>query len=290
MVLAVLAVVTLAAPGCAVKRRTVVAPAERRPAVEATPIELTEFFNRIARGVRSLNAAVEMHPVAGTAYTGLIEEYREVRGFILAQRPSHVRVIGQAPVVATNLFDMVSDGETFRIHIPPRNKFLVGPAQLERTTAKPIENLRPQHLLDALFWTELSSRRVLWEEFDTGLVRYYILSEVREGNGLELARKIWFDRADLTVVRLQVFAGGARPVSDVSYADWQRVPAINGGAEGILYPRRINVFRPHEDYRLDLHILRLTLNEVIAADRFLLSQPPGAELVRLGDPLPEARP
>ena len=66
---------------------------------------------------------------AGSAYTGVIKQYHEIKGFILAQKPSSIRVIGQAPVVGTNIFDMESDGEMFHIFIPSQNKFLSGPGE-----------------------------------------------------------------------------------------------------------------------------------------------------------------
>ena len=56
-------------------------------------------------------------------------------------------------MVAKNIFDMVSDGQTFRIFIPSKNQFLVGSNALDRTAKSPIENLRPQHILDAFFWS-----------------------------------------------------------------------------------------------------------------------------------------
>jgi len=81
-----------------------------------------------------------------------------------------VRVIGQAPVVATNIFDMVSDGEMFRIFIPSKNTFLVGATSLARASKKPIENLRPQHVVEALFWPEFpAGANVLFEQFDADL-------------------------------------------------------------------------------------------------------------------------
>ena len=99
-----------------------------------------------------------MKLTAGSAYSGVIEQYHEVNGFILAARPADIRVIGQAPVVSKNIFDMVSDGSTFSIYIPSKNKFIVGPANLERRAEKPIENLRPQHLVDALFWPVIADQ------------------------------------------------------------------------------------------------------------------------------------
>ncbi len=272
-----LAVLALLADGCAVSKKTKVRPQEIRPALEATEDQLIAQYNQIARGVRSLRATVQLAPTAGSAYSGVIEEYHEVRGFILAQKPAHIRMIGQAPVVAKNVFDMTSDGETFRIFIPSKNKFIVGPASLERAAKKPIENLRPQHVLDAIFWPELAAgRTVLFEEFDAELARYYILTQLRGTSLPEIARKIWFDRADLSFARMQIYGPGGKLVSDIRYADWQPV-------DDVRYPRQIWLARPHDDYRLEVRITQLALNEAIAADRFHLEQPPGTDLVRLGE-------
>jgi len=278
------AVLTLLASGCGVSKRRVVPPAEVRPALEATADQLIAQYNQQARAVRSLNAAVELIPVAGSSYSGVIEEYHDVRGFILAQRPAQIRVIGQAPVVAKNVFDMVSDGKTFRVFIPSKNKFIVGPAAFERPVKKPIENLRPQHLLDALFWPELpAGASVLFEEFNTDTARYYVLTLLRKAPALEIARKIWFDRSDLSLARIQLYGPGGRLVSDIRYADWQPVA-------GVRYPRQIRLARPRDDYQLEIRIAQLTLNEAIAAGRFQLEQPPGTELVRMGEGGPEGRP
>jgi len=274
----------LLASGCAASKKRVVPPAEVRPALEATPDQLIAQYNQQARTVRSLSAGVELVPVAGSSYSGVIEQYHDVRGFVLAQKPGHIRVIGQAPVVAKNIFDMVSDSETFRIFIPSKNKFLVGPGAFERPAKKPIENLRPQHLLDALFWSELpAGAPVLFEESNAGSARYYVLTLLRQAFSLEIVRKVWFDRSDLSLARVQLYGPGGRLVSDIRYADWQPVADIR-------YPRQIWLARPHDDYQLEIRIRQLTLNEAIAANRFQLEQPPGTELVRLGEGEEGARP
>ncbi len=281
-----LAVVPVLAAGCGggMKKTTQVPANEIRPSLEATADQLAEQYNQQARAVRSLNASVELNPVTGSAYTGVIEDYHDVSGFILAQRPANIRMIGQAPVVAKNIFDMVSDGETFRIFIPSKNKFVVGSTELERPAKKPIENLRPQHLLDALFWKELpAGKTILFEEFDAAPARYYILTQVREANGGEIARKIWFDRADLSIARVQIYGGRGRLTADIRYADWQ-------AAGELRFPRHIWLVRPHDDYQLEVRITKLTLNEDIAAERFRLEQPPGTELVRVSEEGKETRP
>jgi hypothetical protein len=265
--------------GCAVSNKHVVPPAQVRAALDATKEQLLAQYNLQAQAIRSLNASVTLVPTAGSTYTGVIEQYHEVNAFILAEQPSKIRVIGQAPVVAKDVFDMVSDGKTFRIFIPSKHKFIVGSTELNREAKKPIENLRPQHLVDALFWPVIpASAPVVFEEWNQPPERDYILTLLQHaGDGWEVERKIWFDRADLSLAHVEIFAGGGRLVSDIRYADWQ---PVEGGAR---YPQHIWIVRPHDDYQLEIRIKKLSVNETIADDRFDLQQPPGTELVRLDD-------
>jgi outer membrane lipoprotein-sorting protein len=240
------------------------------------------------RAVRSLQATVDLIPTTGTTYSGVIEEYHDVPGFILAQRPATVRVIGQAPVVAKNIFDMVADEKEFKIYIPSKNSFLVGPTALIRPSKKPLENLRPQHIVEALFWPEFPpSANVLFEQFDFAVSRYYILTLLRqaEGGKFQIARKIWYNRTDLLVARVQLFASGGKLESDITYSDWQPVPATPGApnAEQPNFARDIHIWRPQDDYKLEIKILKLAMNEQIPPEKFELEQPAGTELVRVGD-------
>jgi outer membrane lipoprotein-sorting protein len=258
--------------------------------MEASEDQLVARYNEQARAVQTLQATVDLVPSTGSTYSGVIEEYHDVPGFILAKRPATVRVIGQAPVVAKNIFDMVSDGETFRIFIPSKNTFLTGSTSLSRASKKPIENLRPQHVVDALFWPELpAAAHVLFEQFDADPNRYYILTLLRDvaGGKIEIARKIWFDRVNLRVSRVQLYGAAGRLDSDVAYSDLQPIGSPTAGgatsATTASYPRDIHIWRPQDDYKLEIRILKLTVNEDITADRFELTQPPGTELVRVGE-------
>jgi hypothetical protein len=265
-------------------------PPQAKPVVhDATREELLDRYNEIARAVRSINATVELKPTAGSKYSGVIEEYHEVKAFLLAQRQAEIRMIGQAPVIGKTVFDMASDAETFRVWIPSRNKFLVGSVAAERVSEKPIENLRPQHLLDALLWPEVRKEEsVLFEEFNDEIARYYVLTVLRGGYRTEILRKIWFDRSDLQVSHLQTFGPRGVLLSDVHVSDWQPVVDQEGPAPATssavsAFPRQIRIDRPHDDYRLALQIIKLTLNEDLPLDRFKLEQPPGSELVRVGE-------
>jgi len=282
--------------GGAVSKKQSVPAKQIVVAKDATREELIEKYNLIAKGVNSVNATVELTPTTGSKYSGVIEEYHEVKAFLLAQRPASIRMIGQAPVIGKTVFDMASDAESFQVSIPSKNKYLVGAVAMERTSSKPIENLRPQHLLDALLWTEIRKEEaVLFEEFNDERARYYVLTVVRGGYRTEVLRKIWFDRADLQVARLEEFGPKGILLSDVRYSDWEPVTSdqehSSATPSGITsFPRVIRIDRPHDDYRLDLQMTKLQLNEAIPPDRFKLDQPAGSELVRVGEDATEKRP
>jgi outer membrane lipoprotein-sorting protein len=293
----ILATVAAFSGACApVKTTTTVSPAAKPVVRNATQAELLEAYNRMAREVGTVNATVQLKPTAGSRYSGVIEEYHEVKAFLLAERPAEIRVIGQAAVIGKTIFDMVSDGETFRVSIPSKNKFLVGAVAREQAGKKPIENLRPQHVLDSLLWTEVGAEdRVLFEEFNDERGRYYILTVLRGTEKTEIARKIWFNRADLQVSRLQSYGPEGTLLSDVQFSDWQPLVAdqeLAAGSPGgpAAFPRKIRIERPNDDYTLNLEFTKLLLNGAIPAARFQLEQPAGSELVRVGESTQDKQP
>jgi len=269
--------------GGTISTKTTVAPSEKPIIKDATREELLDKYNLYAQNIKTVTATVALKPTAGSKYSGVIEEYHEVKAFLLAARPENIRMIGQAPVIGTTVFDMASDGETFRVSVPSKNKFLVGQVAGEFNSSKPIENLRPQHLLAALLWPEIRKEElVLFEEFNDETARFYVLTVLRGGYRAEILRKIWFDRADLQVSRLQTFAPKGLLVSDVRYSDWQLVDPAQAGTPvtGAVttFAHSIRIDRPHDDYRLDLQVTKIVLNSDIPADRFKLEQPAGSEL------------
>jgi outer membrane lipoprotein-sorting protein len=298
--MAAVAVVAAFCCGCAVSQQTKVKPGEApAPLQTATREQLVGVYNKLVSAVTSVNVTVTMKLTAGSAYSGVIEQYHEVNGFILAQRPKNIRVIGQAPVVGKNIFDMVSDGETFHIYIPSKAKFIRGPANLERPAKKPVENLRPQHLLDAIFLPAIpDGAPVLFEEASEGALQYYLLTVIRRTDNAdagatnssalgstdwEIARKIWFSRTDLTVARTDDYGPGGKLISDVFYSSWDAFGDVK-------YARQITIRRPMDDYQLQIGVKKLAINEPVSADRFVLQQPTGTELMDVGKETQEPQP
>jgi len=300
LVLVTLAGLSCGCGGKAITKSTHVDPNARPVIKDATKEELLADYNQIARNLKTVNATVELKPTAGSKYSGVIDEYHEVKAFLLASREAEIRVIGQAPVVGTTVFDMASDGDTFSVSIPSKHKFLVGQVAVERMSGKPIENLRPQHLLDALLWPEVRKEEsVLFEEFNDENARYYVLTVLRGGYQTEILRKIWFDRADLQVARLEAFGPKGVLLSDVRLSDWEPLAAAASPSASPApaapdavnsFARAIQINRPHDDYTLNLQVAKITVNEDIPAERFRLEQPAGSELVHVGDATEKKQP
>src|SRR5215470_729518 len=302
-VYACLIMVTLAAICCGcggtIHTPTRVEAKDRRVARDSTREDLLQQYNSFAEAVKSLNATMELRATTGSQYSKVIDEYHEVKVFVLAARPGQIRMIGQAPVIGKNVFDMASDAETFRVSIPSKNKFIVGKNTLDKMSDKPIENLRPQHLVDALLWPPVhKAEAVLFEEFNDEISRYYVLTVLRGGYQTEILRKIWFDRADLQVARIQNYGPKGALVSDARFANWQPVvgdqehsgSAGSPASAAAMFPAAIQLERPHDDYRLDLRVSRVALNQELGAERFKLEQPAGSELVQVGEATEKKQP
>ena len=236
------------------------------------------MVNDAAQKIQALKLTVIYQLTGGSINSGEISNYRETDGFVLAQRPAWIRLIGQAFKV--KVFDMVSDGKQFRIYVPPKNKFIVGRNDQEIRGRKDVPiHMRPQHIFQALLIDPLSAEpspnmRVLEEEQE-GKHKYYVISTIgpaKEGVGM-LQRKIWIDRFDLRLVRQRFYEDG-RTASEIVYREFKN---FQGGE----YPSVIDFTRPQEDYSLRLKISKAVINETLRDEQFALAQPDGTEQVDL---------
>jgi outer membrane lipoprotein-sorting protein len=279
------ALAVIVSAGCAVKRTTHLPQAAIPPApAPASTDDLIARLNTQRNSVKTLNATVELEPTAGSVYSGVIKQYHDVRAFILLESPDEIRMIGQAPVVRTTIFDMASDGKQFRVWVPSRNEFIVGSAGAAGTTKNSLENLRPQHILDALLAPKVDPASEIYfmnQERQGNSVFDQLNIVMREEGGQEparyyLARKVWFDGVSLDITRVEFYAPGGRMTEDVHYTDYRE-------DQGVRYPWHISLSRPSEDYSLGITIQKATFNQPIGAEKFALAKPAGAREIDLGE-------
>jgi outer membrane lipoprotein-sorting protein len=274
--------------GCLFRTRPVEETYSKAPLQEASQSALINTLNQQAEKIQSLKATVDIDTSAGGAKKGHVTDYKEIRGYVLTRKPAMLHMIGLLPIVRTTAFDMVSNGQEFKLWIPPKNRFVMGRNDVEtHNPDQPMESIRPQDIYDALLIRPIDpeheiavlenseeilhdskGHRVLQEDYELIVIRK------KDGNEGVLSRKIVFSRTDLQPHRQYIYDEQAKLVTDARYANYKDY-------DGVSFPSRIEIFRPQEEYDITLNVLKLEMNKPLRDDQFALEQPPGAEVVHL---------
>ena len=291
LVIVVLAVAPLG--GCLFRTRRVESNASPLALKSATKPELVAYINSQATKIQTMQATVDIDTSVGGAKKGKVTEYKEIRGYVLARKPAMLRMIGLLPIIRNTAFDMVSDGQEFKVSIPPKNRFVIGRNDLETHNAQqPLENLRPKIIYDALLLREIDehkefpvlkndTQKVVEAEkgrrFDLPI---YILDVIAQHeNQMWLAREIIFSRINLLPERQLIYDESGTVVTDVHYREYKDYNAV-------LFPSIIQIHRPEEEYDITLHIVKLEMNLPLGNDKFVLEKPSGAQEIRLDQQQP----
>ncbi len=280
--------------GCLFHTRTVEATTSTAKLQTATRPQLVDFINSEAHKIKTLNLTVNIATSVGGEKKGKVTEFEEIRGYILVRKPDMLRMIGLFPIVRNKAFDMVSDGTEFKLSIPARNKFYVGHNAVVHPGSNPLENLRPQVIYSALLLPEIDSSNDIAVMEDGTEIIYdtkkkkelqqpdYIIDVIhRANNGWYLARKVIFDRTNLTVHQQTIYDQDGSIATEATYQAYHDYNGIN-------FPDVIQISRPKEEYSIRLTVEKLVANEALRDDQFALTQPPGSQLVNLDEPQNQA--
>lgn len=270
----------------------VVKPISTASLGEASKEQLVATINSMASRVQSFAATVDISTTVsrqkkGKANQYQVTDYPEISGYVLVRKPDMLRMKGLVPVVRSTLFDMVSNGRTFALSIPPQNKFVVGSNTVGKPSSQALENLRPQAVMDALLQKDIDLRNevVVLEQGmekvkdpkthkDVEQADYELIVIRKDGNDWYLSRKIVFSRDDLLPHRQLIYDLQGQVATDAKYANFTTY-------EGVLFPSIVEIQRPIENYSIQLSITKLTLNQPLKDEQFALSQPPGSKLINL---------
>jgi len=287
---AVVLLAVLPLTGCLFRSRKVDLPINTVQLKTATQQELIDYINTEAAKIQSMQATVDIDTTVGGVKKGKVTDYQEIRGYVLARKPAMLRMIGLMPIVRNKAFDMVSDGQGFKLWIPPKNRFVVGRNDVEiHNPAQPLEGLRPQHIYDALLLRRIDPQNeIAVLENETELVTDiksrkvsradYVIDVIhKEEHGWVLSRKIVFSRIDLLPHRQLLYDAAGNVSTNALYGKYKE-------ENGVQFPWQIEIARPQEEYDITLNIVKLELNQALPDDKFELEQPPGAEVVHLDKP------
>jgi len=276
--------------GCLFHTRPVEDQYSKVPLKESTQLGLIDSINEQAKAIQSLKATVDIDTSVGGVKKGHYTDYKEIRGYVLARKPGALHMIGLMPIVRTTAFDMVSDGQNFKVWIPSKNKFVIGKNDVATpNTDQAIQNVRPQNIYDALLIKQIDpdteigvvengyeilhdekGRRILQDDYELIVIQKY-------DKGWRLGRKIVFGRTDLKPHRQIMYSEDGKVATDARYAEYKDY-------DGVSFPSRIQISRPQEEYDITLNMLKVDINQTLTDDQFLLEQPPGADVEHLGRP------
>ena len=295
---------------------------------DATHADLMAEVNRFAR-VASMRAKMDLKFEDNSfAQFGSKEVYRSADGEVVVQRPANILLKVSVPVIKSDVAQMTSDGEKFRVAIlqdggsGKYKKFVIGTnnadySKLQKTlddgdgqmlkNVNAFANLRPQHFTDAMLVRptdegHLYTQSTIFQiETDETLPKksplrrvtrgYYLLDEFTKGTNGELiiSRRFWFDRVGgIRLARQQLFDMRGEIESDIVYGAEGN---LTNTAEYARLPLQIVVTRPQEKYSMKLTYQSpeaVTIGKTYPASAFVLQNTWDLQEVDLDKKLQEA--
>jgi hypothetical protein len=282
-------IITAGSAGCGLFRPsdTVKAPVFLTPET-AEKEQLFANINRLAQ-VKSIRGKVYVKFEDNSfAESGIIEKYKTAEGQVIVQAPLNINLRIQLPVVGTDLVNMTSDGEKFRVAVPccvdkQFRRFVFGTNAAdysrlqekakdigkgdERKAIGVFSSLRPQHFTVALLMQPIENgsdfvytqTEIYQEEADphgksaaSRVIRgYYLLDELKKNgdSGFSVSRRFWFDRVgSVRLARQQIFSENGVIIADLAYGAEQKF----GENAQYSLPVQVQITRPQERYSVRL--------------------------------------
>jgi hypothetical protein len=281
LIMLVLCLLCAATSSCVARRRLIPRAGNSKPLLTADLPTLLNAVRKQYDTLRDFSASLDMVPAFGSTEKNHITEYKDVRAYIRFRKLSDMRLIVLMPVVRSKMIDMVTDGTNFKLYIPSKARFIVGRNTIEQLSPNKMENLRPQHLVDALVVqpVDLKTDKAVLENFTDEDNAYYIIHVERElpDGTLKLLRDIWYSRLDLTMARQMIFDDAGNPLTDARYSEWHPY-------DNVPFPKHIEINRPRDEYAMVLDLVKMDINKGVPDDQFVLDQPEGTTLQPIGPP------
>lgn len=268
--------------GCLSHTRKLQAPKPPAFVLNAKAADLVGRVNEQFASIQTLNAAVEFQAQVGGARKGAVTDYTSFRGYILMRKPGKLRVLGLVPVLHTRAFDLASNGNLFKLLIPPKSKAIIGKTVMTKKSKNAIENLRPSLFFDSMLIRDISPDE---QVFVTGETRIHmdakkkqlleepvydlaIVHRKESGNELALDRVIRFSRVDLQPFEQDIYDKDGNIETQTLYGPYQTFGDVK-------FPGTVTIKRPLDEYQITLAIEKLTLNQPLADDQFEMKIPEG---------------
>ena len=254
------------------------------PAMDASVAQLVNGVNDRYSAISSLTATVDFQATTGGARQGKQTDITPFHGYILLRKPAMLRVVGLLPVVHLHAFDLASDGQTFKLVIPPRSRAIVGTNKVTKPSANTLENLRPDIFLDSVLIKSIEPERLVYltntsqtHRQDKKLVETpeYDLHVGEEDpqatDGLKVhvlkpMRVIRFSRLTLLPIGQDIYDADGGVETHVEYGPYRQFGTAH-------MPSSIVIQRPREAYQITISVQKVVVNQPLGDEQFVLKIP-----------------
>jgi outer membrane lipoprotein-sorting protein len=274
--------------GCLKHTRILERPQAPAVVLAASPEQLTQRLDQRYDAIHSMLATVLIKASVGGAVKGKETDYTSIRGYILLRQPTMLRVVGMLPVIETRAFDMVSDGNSFTLLIPPKNLAITGTGTVTTPSSYPLMNLRPAVFYDSMLIKKVQPDDLVYVTSDTGLVRdpktHHLIAEPdyelgilrRIGNSQQLIpeRVVHISRTNLLPFQQDQYDSHGILVTRTVYSDYRTFDQIP-------YATKIAISRPIDGYQITLTIEKLAFNHSLGDEQFKQEIPAGTKFQKL---------
>ena len=288
--------------GCLTHTRTV--PKTRLPAVvmNATLDQLLHQVDQRYQALETGTLSVEISASTGGSKEGKVKESLNFSGYIILDRPENIRVLLKVPVVGSIALDMVSDGKTFKMSIPPKSCGIVG-SDVAPATQKGLYGLRPGVILDSLFIEGLDQGDVVSMTQDSRIVEAprtvksmisgkqiikgkdlieepdYDLEFLSQpqNNVARTLRVLHISRINLLPYRQDIYNEDGKVATTAFYSNYRMFGDIN-------FPTKIVIQRPLDELALTITVSKANFNQKLEPDSFDLAIPQHYAVQNVDDP------
>jgi hypothetical protein len=254
------------------------------PAMDASVAQLVNEVNDRYSAVNSLTATVDFQATTGGARQGKQTDITPFHGYILLRKPAMLRVLALLPVVRTHAFDLASDGQTFKLVIPPRSRAIVGTNKVTKPSANALENLRPDIFLDSVLVKSIEPERLVYltntsqtqrqgkKLVETPEYDLHIGEEDPQAtDGLKVhvlkpTRVIRFSRLTLLPIGQDIYDADGGVETHVEYGPYRQFGTAH-------MPSSIVIQRPREAYQITISVQKVLINQPLPDKQFELEIP-----------------
>jgi hypothetical protein len=254
------------------------------PAMDASVAQLVNEVNDRYSAVNSLTATVDFQATTGGARQGKQTDITPFHGYILLRKPAMLRVLALLPVVRTHAFDLASDGQTFKLVIPPRSRAIVGTNKVTKPSANALENLRPDIFLDSVLVKSIEPERLVYltntsqtqrqgkKLVETPEYDLHIGEEDPQAtDGLKVhvlkpTRVIRFSRLTLLPIGQDIYDADGGVETHVEYGPYRQFGTAH-------MPSSIVIQRPRESYQITISVQKVLINQPLPDKQFELEIP-----------------